>query len=71
MRSFLNIASILVLLIMVAACAKLTVDAIDKTQEQRDRAELVRCQNHDAGWARACQNVQARNESINTLGGQQ
>lgn len=73
MRSFINIASVLVLLIMAAACAKMTVDAIDKTQAQRERAELVRCQE---GYTAACQKwqqVQAHYQqpTIGALGGHQ
>lgn len=71
-----NLLSIIALLAMLAACAKLTVDSIDKTQAERDRAELVRCQNMDAGWADACRHVQQvraeyKQTTLTTLGGQQ
>lgn len=55
MRSFL---AILALAAMLAACVTLTGQAVEKTIEQQDRADLVRCQNQDAGWAQACRRVQ-------------
>jgi len=71
-----NLLSALALMAMLAACAKLTVDSIDKTQEYRDRAELVRCQE---GYTAACKHVQQLQQmqaeyaqpTISTLGGQQ
>lgn len=53
-----NIIATLTLLVLVCACAKLTLNAVDKTIEQQDRADLIRCQNQDAGWVRACQRIQ-------------
>lgn len=58
MRNFFSIAFLLVALV---ACTAGFMHGADKQIEYNERAELLRCQNQDAGWAKACRNTQTIN----------
>lgn len=53
-----NLISISATLCVLAACTLAGWDGLKKSDDYAWRAELVTCQNQDAGWAEACRNVQ-------------
>ena len=56
------------LVLSVAACSAAMVHQVPAEMAKRDRMEVERC---EEGYTKACQQVAAMHESINTLGGQQ